>query len=72
MDAGDTAKYRVFVHALKSASKTVGADDVFELARTLEEHARENEADIIRQRSGELEELLMSRTDTLKKVLGLQ
>ena len=65
----DTKKYQVVVHALKSASKTVGADDVSELARKLETAAGSGDTGYIEQHSAGLEKLFTDRAAFIKKVL---
>ena len=42
-DTGDWKDYEILVHSLKSASKTVGASDISEEARLLEEAAKNND-----------------------------
>ena len=50
----DLETYRIKVHALKSVSKTVGATDVFEKAKALEEAAKEENSDYIAGNHGGL------------------
>lgn len=51
----DFANYRILVHALKSAAKMVGADDLSEMARKVEEAAKNSDVAYIK---GHHEELL--------------
>lgn len=46
-DVGDWANYAILVHALKSTSKMIGAQELSELARKLELAAKEQDADTI-------------------------
>ncbi len=68
---GDTDSYRIHVHALKSASKTVGADDISELAKKLEDAAKTGDEDFIRKHSDELSESLRTRAQKLRAILGI-
>ncbi len=45
----DFENYRILVHALKSTSRTIGADDMSEEARRLEHAARENDINYINE-----------------------
>ena len=45
VSCGDIDQYRVYIHSLKSASKTVGAMDIFEKAEKLEKAAAEGRGD---------------------------
>ena len=40
-------EYRIIIHSLKSASKTVGAEEAAELAKKLEDASRDHNADFI-------------------------
>lgn len=50
----DFANYRILVHALKSAAKMVGADSLSEMARKVEEAAKNSDVVYIREHHGEL------------------
>ncbi|MBR5089453.1 MAG: response regulator [Ruminiclostridium sp.] len=54
--AEDWANYRIKVHALKSTSKMIGADELSALALAAETASKENNADYIKAHNGELEE----------------
>ena len=65
----DTEQYCVLVHALKSISRTVGADDVSELAKSLEDAAKNNDLEYIQAHGGKLERMLTERAAIIKKNL---
>lgn len=46
-DEGDYENYRILIHALKSMSKSIGASELSEKARLLEEAAKNNDGDYI-------------------------
>ncbi len=46
-EAAEIDKYRITVHALKSAAKTIGADTLSELAASLEAAAKNNDIELI-------------------------
>ena len=48
LENNDLKNYEILVHSLKSASKTVGADDVSEQARALEEASRNQDSDFVK------------------------
>lgn len=68
----DISRYQILVHALKSVSKTVGADDVSELARSLEEAAKRSDPDYIRQNNPELEKMYSGKAADVKKSITPQ
>ncbi|MCR5165782.1 MAG: response regulator, partial [Oscillospiraceae bacterium] len=68
----DISRYQILVHALKSVSKTVGADDVSELARSLEEAAKRSDPDFIRQNNPELEKMYSGKAADVKKSITPQ
>lgn len=47
-DREDFEQYRILVHALKSSSKMMGADSLSEMARQLEDAAKNNDTDYIK------------------------
>ena len=49
LEAGNLKDYEILVHSVKSSSKTIGADDLSELAKLLESAARDSNADYVRQ-----------------------
>ena len=49
LEAGNLKDYEILVHSVKSSSKTIGADDLSELAKSLESAARDSDADYVRQ-----------------------
>lgn len=53
---GDQKNYEILVHALKSISRTIGAEQMGEYAYTLELAAKEGNKELIRQRHGEIME----------------
>ena len=71
LDAEDWKQYQTLVHALKSISKTVGADDVFALARSMEEAAKNGDAACINEKHSDLESCYTKRIDEVKEILHL-
>ena len=67
----DHEHFGVIVHALKSLSKTIGADDVSELARTLENAAKEMDHDFLKEHYPELAEAFKKRTEEIKRILEI-
>ena len=65
----DWKLYQTLVHALKSNARTVGADDVSELARQLEEAAKRSDADDICAHHGELAGMLSDSASALRTIL---
>ena len=53
-DTGDWADYTIKVHALKSSSRQIGADDLGELAAELEAAGKENNLELIREKTDTL------------------
>ena len=49
LEQGNLKDYEILVHSIKSSSKTVGADDLSELARDLEMAAKRGDLDYVRQ-----------------------
>ena len=49
LEAGNLKDYEILVHSVKSSSKTIGADDLSELAKLLESAAGDSNADYVRQ-----------------------
>ncbi len=54
LSAGDIETYRTLVHSLKSSARTVGAVAVSDLARELEDAARQNDLEKIRKETPHL------------------
>lgn len=50
----DFEQYRILIHALKSSSKMVGADDLSEMAKQLEDAAKNDDTDYIKAHHGPL------------------
>ena len=69
VQAGDMKQYSILVHALKSVSRIVGADDVSELARSLEEAAKAGRSDAVRTQHGALKALFARRTAEIRDCL---
>ena len=72
LESGDMKLYRTYVHSLKSASKTVGADDVAELSLELEQASGRDDAELVSARNGELKELFGRRTEQIRTALGAE
>ena len=67
LEKGDIKNYEILVHSLKSASKTIGADNVSEKARALEEAARDNDLEFVKAHH---EAFVESFTELSGKILG--
>ena len=72
LESGAMKLYRTYVHSLKSASKTVGADDVAELSLELEQASGRDDAELVSARNGELKELFGRRTEQIRTALGTE
>ncbi len=68
----DLKLYRTKVHSLKSSSKLVGADDVSELALSLEKAAECGDTEFVAEHAGELDDAFGKRTQQIKAALGLK
>ena len=69
LEKDDIKLYRTLVHSLKSASRSVGADDVSELAQTLENAAGEENTEFVRTHNSELEKLFRTRAEQIKEII---
>ena len=67
LENGDLKNYEILVHSLKSASKTVGADDVSGQAKALEEASRNKDVDFVNEHHKAFVE---SFTELAGKILG--
>ena len=65
----DMKNYCVYVHALKSSSRTVGVRDVSDLARSLELASGEGDEEYVRAHNDELVSLLRERTSQIGSIL---
>ena len=54
LENNDLKNYEVLVHSIKSASKTIGADDLSEQAKELEAAAKNNDMDFVKANHGSL------------------
>ncbi len=54
IENNDLKNYEVLVHSIKSASKTIGADDLSEQAKELEAAAKNNDMDFVKAHHGSL------------------
>ena len=70
LSASDTDRYRITVHSLKSTSRTVGADDVSELARELESAAKSGDRVFIDAHCKELEALYSKIVSVISGILN--
>lgn len=66
VEQSDWARYTTEVHALKSTSKQIGADELSELAAELECAGNARDIDTIRQKTGELLEQYLRYVSILK------
>ena len=69
LEKDDIKLYRTLVHSLKSASRSVGADDVSELAQALENAAGEENTEFVRTHNSELEKLFRTRAEQIKEII---
>ncbi|MBR6103096.1 MAG: response regulator [Ruminococcus sp.] len=69
--AGDCGSYNVYVHSLKSASKTIGAERLSDSAKALEDAAKEGRLDYIDEHHDELIALLRSTVGGILMATGL-
>ena len=67
---GDVKNYTIVVHGLKSSSKLIGAMELSERARQLEECGHREDLDAIRQDTGALLELYQKYQNTIAEFLG--
>lgn len=66
----DMDNYRIQVHALKSNSKSIGADDLSEQARLLEEAAKNADTDYIAAHHEEAVKQYSELLEKLRVILG--
>ncbi len=66
----DWANYAILVHALKSTSKMIGANELFELARSMESAAKEGRPIDIEQGHGIMMNMYSEVTDAIKTAIG--
>ncbi|MCH5268908.1 MAG: response regulator [Lachnospiraceae bacterium] len=66
----DYKNYQIMVHALKSSSKMVGADTLSEMAKAVEEAAKNQDIVYIRENHGELITKYQKTIRTILEVLG--
>ncbi|MBQ1548714.1 MAG: response regulator [Lachnospiraceae bacterium] len=68
--AEDYKNYKVLVHALKSSSRLIGATELSEKAKLLEEAANNEDVSYIKENTGELLTLYRSYEEKLAPVVG--
>ena len=68
-DADDTENYRIAVHALKSGSRTIGAMQLSEQARALEEAAKSGDTEYIKSNHDLLNVTFDGTTELIASVL---
>lgn len=54
LEKNDVSKYRVYVHSLKNASRTVGAERLSRLAEEIEEAARNKDMEFLKENNDDL------------------
>lgn len=69
LQSGDIKLYGTYAHSLKSAAKSVGADDVSQLALSLENAAENGDAEFVKAHSSEFEQLFAQRAAQIKAAL---
>ena len=70
LSENSTESYRITVHSLKSTSRTVGVDDVSELARELENAAKKGDSVYINAHCKELETLYGAKVSLISEILA--
>lgn len=65
-DAGDWKNYTIKVHALKSSARIIGATELSELAKELEEAGHKEDVSVIETKNGRLLEMYQSYTTLLQ------
>ncbi len=70
-DAGDWQNYSILVHALKSTSKMIGAEDLSETARTLEFASKEGDTGTVAVHHESMLKRYAEVADTVLRFLGL-
>ncbi len=65
----DAENYRILIHALKSSSGTIGASELSELARALEDAAKRGDTDYISAHHGQFAEMYGNTVKAIKAVL---
>lgn len=68
-DNHDWKEYGVAVHAIKSTSKTVGADDIFNKAKALEEAANNSDEAVLMSEHSVMMDAFKELSEKIKKVL---
>ncbi len=71
-DAGDWKNYSILVHALKSTSRTIGAQELSEMAAALEEAGRREDGNTIRLKHDPMMEQYRHFADTLAQHLNIE
>ncbi len=61
--------YGTMVHAMKSNGKMIGANSVFEIAKKLEEAAKEENAEVIKENHPQLIKIVSETADNIRKAL---
>ena len=67
LEAEDWANYRVVVHAIKSTSLTIGAEELSQKAKALEMAAAESDADFVKANHQDMMDMY---SDILTKIKG--
>ena len=70
LEAQDIKLYRTLIHSLKSTSKTVGVNDVSELAKALEDAAKAGDSAFIDGHHQEVVTLFETKTAKLREILN--
>ena len=71
-ESGDMKEYSVLVHALKSTSKTIGANDVSEKAKALEAASKNGDTETVRLGHGELMRMYAETAKNIESALNLR
>lgn len=67
----DIGGYRIQVHALKSSSKMIGADELSAAAKDLEDAAKENNAAYVEEHHAALIELFKKTSEEIGEAIGI-
>lgn len=69
-EAGNLPEYQILIHSVKSASKTVGADSIYEKAFALEEAAANKDMEFIETRHEAFILAYKAVADSIRQILG--
>ena len=71
LEAGDCPNYTILVHAVKSNAKTIGAMELSEMARALEEAGKREDVEYLRKNDKDMFDMYASLAKQFRIILGL-